>query len=151
MSLYNQLFGENEDAMALLGMLNLTRNDFQRYRDIWLNKNGTIITVLARIGGNNRKDYRQVFTNIRKNKCFIKDFDDNFDDTYAYFQFKVPEKYKYTCEMIAPKEERLSVGDMFKKEIKEAKIPGSEANKRMDKIANDIMKNIENGNIFIEL
>lgn len=151
MSLYNQLFDENKDATALLGMLSLTRNDFARYRDVWLNKNGTIITVLARIGGNNRKDYKQVFTNIRKNKYFIKDFDDNFDNTYAYLQFKIPEKYQYTCKSIAPKEERLSLKEMFEKEIQEAKIPGSEADKRIEKIANEILKNIKNGNNFIEL
>lgn len=151
MSLYNQLFDENKDATALLGMLSLTRNDFARYRDVWLNKSGTIITVLARIGGNNRKDYKQVFTNIRKNKYFIKDFDDNFDNTYAYLQFKIPKKYQYTCKSIAPKEERLSLKEMFEKEIQEAKIPGSEADKRMEKIANEILKNIKNGNNFIEL
>ena len=151
MSLYNKLFGENKDAMALLGMIDLTRNDFQRYRDIWLNKSGTIITVLARIGGNNRKDYKQVFSNVRKNKWFVKDFDDDFDDTYAYFQFKIPEKYQHTCKLIAPKEERLSLKEMFEKETNEAKIPGTEAYKRMIEIADEIMKNIEDGNPFIGL
>lgn len=92
MSLYNKLFDENKDAMALLGMIELTRNDFQRYRDVWLNKEGTIITVFTRLGGNNRKEYKQVFENIRKNPYYVQDFDDNFDETYAYIRFKVPEK-----------------------------------------------------------
>lgn len=51
MSLYNMLFGENPDAMALLGMLELTRKVFGRYRDVYLNKDGTKITVISRIGG----------------------------------------------------------------------------------------------------
>ena len=53
--------------------------------------------------------------------------------------------------MIAPKEERLNVGELFKKEIKDAEIPGTEAYKRMEDIANEIMKNIEKGNPFIGL
>ena len=57
MSLYNRLFNENKDATALLGMINCTRNDFMRYRDVYLNKTGTIITVVARIGRYNRKEY----------------------------------------------------------------------------------------------
>ena len=151
MSLYNKLFGENENAMALLGMIELTRNDFQRYRDVYLNKSATIITVLARIGGDNRKNFKQVFINIRKNKWYIRDFDDNFDNTYTYIQFKIPEKYQYTCKMIAPKEEELTVGEKFKKEVEEADIPGTDAYKRMDAIAKQIMGEIEKGNHFIEL
>ena len=151
MSLYNKLFGENENAMALLGMIELTRNDFQRYRDVYLNKSATIITVLARIGGDNRKNFKQVFINIRKNKWYIRDFDDNFDNTYTYIQFKIPEKYQYTCKMIAPKEEELTVGEKFKKEVEEADIPRTDAYKRMDAIAKQIMGEIEKGNHFIEL
>lgn len=151
MSLYNKLFGENENTMALLGMIELTRNDFQRYRDVYLNKSATIITVLARIGGDNRKNFKQVFINIRKNKWYIRDFDDNFDNTYTYIQFKIPEKYQYTCKMIAPKEEELTVGEKFKKEVEEADIPGTDAYKRMDAIAKQIMGEIEKGNHFIEL
>ena len=151
MSLYNKLFGENENAMALLGIIELTRNDFQRYRDVYLNKSATIITVLARIGGDNRKNFKQVFINIRKNKWYIRDFDDNFDNTYTYIQFKIPKKYQYTCKMIAPKEEELTVGEKFKKEVEEADIPGTDAYKRMDAIAKQIMGEIEKGNHFIEL
>lgn len=151
MSLYNKLFGENENAMELLGMIKLTRNDFGRYRDTYLNKNATIITVLARIGGDNRKNYKQVFTNIRKNKWYIRDFDDNFDNTYAYLQFKVPEEYQYTCKIIAPKEEELTVSEKFKKELAEAEIQGTDAYKKMDIIAKQIMGEIEKGNYIINL
>ena len=151
MSLYNQLFGENENATALLGMIEVTRNDFQRYRDVWLNKDATIITVLARIGGENRKEYKQVFKNIRKNKFYVKDFDDYFDETYAYIKFKVPEKYKYTCEKIAPEEEHLDIKEMFEKEIEESKNPNSPAAKRMEQIANAIIEGIDKGNNIISL
>ena len=151
MSLYNQLFGENENATALLGMIEITRNDFQRYRDVWLNKDATIITVLTRIGGGNRKEYKKVYENIRQNKFYVKDFDDNFDETYAYIKFRVPEKYKYTCEKIAPKEEHLSIKEMFDKEIAESKNPNSPAFKRMEEIAQKIIDQIDKGNNIINL
>lgn len=51
MSLYNRLFQENEDATALLGMISCTRDMFQRYRDVFLNVEGNVITVLTRLGG----------------------------------------------------------------------------------------------------
>ena len=151
MSLYNVLFGENEDATALIGMIELTRNSFGRYRDVYLNKEGNIITVISRIGGGNKKEFRQIYTNIKRNPYFLEFYEDNFDDTYVYFKFKVPEKYKDTCKKIAPKEDRLSVSDMFKKEIEDSKIEGSDASKRMEMIASYIMDNIENGNNIIEL
>ena len=151
MSLYNRLFSENKDATALLGMINCTRDDFMRYRDVYLDKTGTIITVVARIGGRNRKEYGCILNNIRKNVYYKKDFDDNLDDTYTYIQFSAPEEYIKTCKMIAPKEERLSVGELFKKEIEESEIPGTEASKKMEKIVDEIMKNIEEGNFIIDL
>ena len=43
------------------------------------------------------------------------DYDDGYDSTYAYFEFTVPDKYTQTCKILAPKEDRLSVGEMFKK------------------------------------
>jgi len=157
MSLYNMLFGDNVDSVPLLGMINVTKDDFCRYRDVYLNKEGTIITVLTRLGGNNREDYEYVFEEMKENPFYIKDYDDDFDNTYAYFEFKVPEKYSGTCKMMAPKEDRLSLHEMFEKEIEDAKNPNSDASKRMEAIANQIMSamnddNSDGGNIhFIGL
>lgn len=151
MSLYNQLFGEDENATALLGMINVTRNDFGRYRDVHLNKEGTKITVTTRLGGGNRDDYKQVFINMAKNENYIDNYDDAFDNTYCYFVFRVPEKYLKTCQTIAPKEDPLTVGELFKKEVEEAKTPGTPAAQRMEEIARKIIKEIESGNNFINL
>lgn len=151
MSLYARLFGENEDATALLGMLSLTRRDFERYRDVYLNKGGTRIIVVARIGGGNRKDYKQVFKTMKKHPFFAKNYDDKFDKTYTYFEFIIPHKYADVCKKIAPKEDRLSVGDMFKKESEEAQKPGTEAYKRAEQLAKEIMEAIESGNNIINL
>lgn len=144
MSLYNTLFGENEEAIVLLGMIGVTRNEFQRYRDVWLNKEGTIITVLTRLGGGNRPEYKQVFINMKKNKNFIKEYDDDFDNTYCYFEFKVPDEYLFTAGKMKPEKEHPHIHQMFMKEIEEAKDPNSEASKRAEKLASMIFEGMEN-------
>ena len=150
MSLYNKLFDENPDATALLGMIHITRNDFSRYRNVFLNTEGTIIKVFTRLGGPNRKDYKDVIKQIKKNPFYIKNYDDNFDNTYAYFEFKVPENYLKTCKMIAPSQE-FDFGKEFLQFMEESKIPGTEAYKKTDAIANEILKGINSGNHFIGL
>ena len=145
MSLYNRLFQENEDAMALLGMISCTRDMFQRYRDVFLNVEGNVITVLTRLGGGNRKDYQEVFDAMKCSPYYIRDYDDVFDETYCYFDFSVPEKYKKTCKMMAPKEEWPGIKAIFEKEIAESKIPGSNDEKRMDQIAASIFGALEAG------
>ncbi len=89
MALYTQLFGENKDAVAILGFANLNRDMFPRYRDVFLADKGTTIIVYTRIGGSNRIDYKQEIENIRKHNQYITDYDDNFDNTYAYFKFNI--------------------------------------------------------------
>ena len=153
MSLYNQLFGENKDAGVLLAMIRLSREDFQRYRDAWLNKDGNIITIFTRLGGNNRKSHQEAISSLRKNKCFKTDFDDDFDETYAYFQFNVPEEYKELCKEMSPEEERLSFEEMFKKELNEMNTPGTKAYETAEKIAKQLAEGLSGGSTinFIEI
>lgn len=151
MSLYEKLFGENEEAPAILGFAGLTRGMFMRYRDCFLNPEGTIVTVITRIGGGNRSEYRQAHTDIKRHPNYICDYDDAFDNTYCYFEFKVNDKYLETAKKIAPKEQHLSVHEMFEKEVKEANIPGSPAAKRQEEIAKLIFNAMENGEHMIEL
>ena len=136
MSLYNFLFGINENADILLGVIGgLSMSDFGRFRDIYLNPEGTIITVLTRLGGGNREPYIDTINKIKENDNYIKDYDDDFDSTYAYFEFKVPEKYLNMCKSIAPKEKRPGVKELFDNEIKEMDVPGTPAYERAEKIA----------------
>ena len=151
MSLYGRLFGENEEAPVILGFAGLTRGMFMRYRDCFLNPDGTIVTVITRIGGNNRDEYRQAHTDIKRHPNYICDYDDAFYNTYCYFEFKVDDKFLETAKKIAPKEQHISVGDMFKKECEEANIPGSPAAKRQEEIAKFIFDAMENGEHRIDL
>lgn len=150
MSLYNVLFGENEEANVLLGMIKANKAFFERYRDIYLCNGGKEIRVLTRIGGQNRKSYKETWKKIKKHKGYIKDFDDDFDQTYAYVDFKVPEKFGFTASKMF-KEEPESVGDRFKRECEEMSIDGSDASRRAEAIAEMIMEELDKGNNIIEL
>lgn len=151
MSLYKRLFGENKEAPAILGFAGLTRGMFMRYRDCFLNPEGTVVTVITRIGGENRHEYRQAHINIKRHPNYIRDYDDDFDDTYCYFEFKVDDKFLETAKKIAPKEQHPSIHEMFKKECEEANIPGSPAAKRQEEIAKLIFEAMKNGEHTIDL
>lgn len=58
MSLYNELFGMNEDTPILLGMLGVNKEYFCRFRDVFLCNGGRNIRVYTRSGGQNRKNFK---------------------------------------------------------------------------------------------
>lgn len=150
MSLYNTLFGMNEEAVVLLGMIGLDKEYFKRFRDIELIEKGTKIRVFTRLGGGNREDYKSEWEKIRKHELYIKDYDDSFDETYAYIEFNILDKYKETARKMF-KEEPQSFEDKFKKELEDMQIPGTKAYERAGNIAKKIVDNMENGNHMIYL
>ena len=152
MSLYNKLFGINKDMPILLGMLGVNTTYFSRFRDVELINGGTIIRVFTRTGGGNREYYQDNWNNIRENPLYLKDYDDDFDNTYAYIEFDIPKKYKLTAKKMY-KGEPISFKKKFMKELEEMNKPGTEAYKRAEEIANKIFGAIENndGNNIIEI
>lgn len=150
MSLYNMLFGTNEDAPVLLGMIEVNKEYFDRFRDVELIKAGEVIRVFTRLGGGNREDYKETWQKIRNHKLYIKDYDDSFDETYAYIEFRVPERFIETTKKMF-KEEPESFETKFKKEIEDMDKPGTKASENAEKIANTIMSAIKDGNNFIGL
>lgn len=150
MSLYNSLFGTNEEMPILLGMLGVNKEYFSRFRDIDLINNGNIIRVFTRLGGGNREDYNETWEKIKNHILYIKDYDDDFDSTYAYIEFNIPDKFKKTAKKMF-KGEPVSFEDRFKKELDEMNVPGTEAYKRAEAIAQEIIKELEGdkGNIHI--
>lgn len=117
MSLYNLLFGVNQDADELLKMLNLTEDDFGRFRDAYLNENGTNIIVYTRCGGGNRDYYEGVFLKMEKHPEYVTDYDDNYDCTYAYFVFNVPEKFKKQAKLMSDKTKPKSIHEKFQEAV----------------------------------
>ena len=140
MSLYTQIFGENENADKILDLIDINRENFGRYRDCWLNPEGTIATVLSRVGGGNRQNYEYVYENLKLHIRYIGYKEEPGDSTYVYFNFSIPDNKIEEAKKIAPKEKHKTVCQMFHDEIKEAEEdPESPAAKKMEKIADQIM------------
>ena len=89
MSMYNMLFGTNPDSDRLLEFLGKSREDFGRFRDVYM-EDGFIV-VHTRNGGGNREDYEDVFEEMSTHPWYSHDADDDFDCTYANIYFKVPD------------------------------------------------------------
>ncbi len=92
MSLYNLVFGMNPDSDKLLEILGKTREDFGRFRNVYM-EDGCIV-VHTRNGGGNREDYEDVFDEMSEHPWYSHDADDDFDCTYANIYFKLPEDEK---------------------------------------------------------
>lgn len=99
MSLYNAIFGENKSADQLLAMLGLTKASVGRYRDCYLDDKGQIV-VYTRNGGGNRDDYAEETAELQAHPLYLDDYDDDFDCTYAYYRFRVPEEQRKKAEAI---------------------------------------------------
>lgn len=150
MSLYNTLFGMNEETPVLLGMIGVNTEYFARFRDVDLINGGEMIRVMTRLGGANRQSYPKIWDRIRRHELYLGDYNDGFDNTYAYIEFKVPDKYKDTAKKMF-KEEPIPFGKRFKKELEEMNIPSTEAYKRAEEIAKKFVNAINNddGNFHI--
>jgi hypothetical protein len=89
MSLYNMVFGVNPNSDQLLEVLGKTREDFGRFRDVYVEDD--CIVVHTRNGGGNREDHEYVFEEMSEHPWYSHDEDDDFDCTYANIYFKIPE------------------------------------------------------------
>lgn len=146
MSFYNKLFDENPDANALIGFLGLNKEIFGRYRNVYLNKAGDKIIVYTRCGGGNRKEYDRVFEIMKRHPNYLRDYDDSGDETYAYIEFSVPDKYKQTAQHMKPDKEPLTVWEQFQDHMKKSNENPNGPEAEKDRIiAEQIMKAMENG------
>ncbi len=105
MSLYNMLFGANPYTPLLLGILGISHKSVPRFRDTFL-KDGEIV-IYTRTGGGNRETYDAADcespsnADLRKLPGFLRDYDDDFDSTFAYFHYAVPEQHHALIAEIA--------------------------------------------------
>ena len=142
-NLYNMLFGENDHASKLLDILDLDRDMFGRYRDCFLNDDGTIIFVLTRCGGVNRNDYDEMLSKIRKHDNYMLDFDDPTDETYCYIQFEVPVLFRLQTRPLATGEPFKTIGYKFQEESKLMEKGDPGAVERANRIAQSMEKQID--------
>lgn len=58
------------------------------------------IYIYTRVGGGNRESYIEEIKKLQSREDYIRDFDDEFDCTYATFVFKVPKKWRKDFNLI---------------------------------------------------
>lgn len=108
--MYNMLFGVNPAFPILLKALNVSYHgktlniegeyDPGRFRDIFLSGEGDKILLYTRNGGGNREDYEEVIRKLQTHPLYITDYDDEFDCTYATFEFSVPDSLQLVLDKL---------------------------------------------------
>lgn len=98
MSLYNLINGATPATFFVLPMLGKHPDQYPRFRDCFLSDQerpeyNDHIHIYTRTGGNNREDYEGSNQEMQSMPGFVADYDDDFDNTYASWIFKVPEKW----------------------------------------------------------
>ena len=84
--------------MFFLPMLGRKIEEYPRFRDCFLTKDNNIV-VYTRVGGGNRNcGFGE--EKLYGDENFVKTYDDKLDDTYATYEFKVPDKWKEDFEKI---------------------------------------------------
>lgn len=99
MSMYNMINGYNPSVQLALVLLEINPKDISRFRDAYIDIKNEQIVIFTRTGGSKDPetyDNRACFPNdiLENHKLFISTKDDDFDPTYAYYYFKIPEDKK---------------------------------------------------------
>lgn len=70
--------------------------DIPRYRDTYtmVEAGEPRIVIYTRTGGGNREEYESENSQLAAHPLFVRDFDDDFDRTFAHFCYSVPEPWK---------------------------------------------------------
>jgi hypothetical protein len=110
--------GVQPATFFLLPMLGKHPDEYPRFRDCFAGKQNTdeeldqfgipvhkhgdeaLISVYTRVGGGNRDDYDKEIKELQAMAGYVKDFDDDFDTTFATFVFKVPERFLNDFKLI---------------------------------------------------
>ena len=98
MSLYNLLFGFNPACATILPMLGRKQEEYPRFRDCFITDDNNI-AIYTRVGGNNR-DCGFGEEELYKDENFIRTYDDDFDNTFATYEFKAPNKWENDFDKI---------------------------------------------------
>lgn len=98
MSLYNMINGYNLACVFLLPLLGRRAEEYPRFRDCFLSEDRNI-AVYTRVGGGNRNEGFGE-EELYEDPNFVRTYDDDFDSTYATYEFKCPEKWAGDFEKI---------------------------------------------------
>ena len=97
--LYNELCGYGPACVFVLPMLGRKMEDYPRFRDCFIDSDTGLITVFTRVGGGNRNcGFGE--EELYEDPNFVSTCDADFDSTYGYYDFRVPEKWKDDFELV---------------------------------------------------
>lgn len=100
--LYNAINGFNVGVIFFPPMLGLKLSSIDRFRDCWYDSGS--IFILTRTGGGNRSGHQESNSRLQAHPNYVGDEDGRYpekmDDTYAIFEFSVPEKFKSDLELL---------------------------------------------------
>lgn len=125
MSLYNLVCGNNP-LFGLYARILETAGpmpEIPRFRDMYTREdNGKIQIVLyTRTGGGNRESYEDQNNALTEHPLFVKDFDDDYDSTFAHWVYSVPEAYAERMQKLHRTFSRtpkgLTPGQKFQKQL----------------------------------
>lgn len=131
MSLYNMLNGYNPACVLILPMLGKKAEDYPRFRDCFITDDGERIAIYTRVGGGNRNcGYGE--EELYEDPNFVTTYDDDFDHTYATYEFRVPKEWKKDFEIIKTMN-FSNISDEYKQYLREF-YPTLNANGVFDKL-----------------
>jgi hypothetical protein len=117
--LYNMIHGYNPSCLWIMPMLGRKENEWPRFRDCYVEKKDDdyLIVIYTRVGGNNRNSGFGE-EELYKDPLFVETIDDDFDNTYAEYKFRVPEKWRADFNKIIDGD-ILGTSDEYKNMIRE--------------------------------
>lgn len=97
MSLYNMINDFDPACVIIMPMLGRKQEDYPRFRDCFVEDG--MIAIFTRVGSLN-KGCGFGEEELYKDPNYVRDYDDDFDRTYATYLFNVPEKWKVDFDLI---------------------------------------------------
>lgn len=92
------LMGFNPACVLIMPMLGRKQEEYPRFRDCFVTEENNI-AIYTRVGGGNRNcGYGE--EELYEDENFLTTYDDDYDCTYATYEFKVPEKWKADFDLI---------------------------------------------------
>jgi hypothetical protein len=116
MSFYNMMNGVNPATFFVLPVLGKHPEEFPRFRDCFIlepEKGRYQIEVLTRTGGGNRDDYQEEHKKLVALPTYVSNTDDEFDSTYAFWVFDIPEEWKEDISAVLSDDDILSVSKAY--------------------------------------
>ena len=90
--------GFNPACAFILPMLGRKQEEYPRFRDCFVTEERNI-AIYTRVGGNNRNcGYGE--ESLYEDENYLTTYDDEYDNTYATYEFKVPNKWKSDFDLI---------------------------------------------------